>query len=73
MLAIHTGIFPLYEVENGFKYTLNHTTKERPVTDYLTMQSRYKHLEPAAAQTMQDTVDTAWARLLEKVKLSAAD
>jgi pyruvate ferredoxin oxidoreductase beta subunit/2-oxoisovalerate ferredoxin oxidoreductase beta subunit len=72
-LAVETGIFPLYEVENGFKYTLNHTTKERPVTDYLTMQSRYKHLEPAAAQTMQDTVDTAWARLLEKVKLSAAD
>ena len=37
-LALETGIFPLYEVENG-KYKMTYTPKEvRPVTDYLKLQ-----------------------------------
>jgi pyruvate ferredoxin oxidoreductase beta subunit len=43
-LAVETGIFPMYEIENG-KYTLNiDYPKLRPVEDYLKPQGRFRHL-----------------------------
>src|SRR4030042_686845 len=43
-LAVQTGIFPLYEVENGvYKMSIDLTTL-RPVTDYLKIQRRFAHL-----------------------------
>ena len=43
-LAVETGAFPLYEVENG-KYNLTMDfEKLRPITDYMKPQGRYRHL-----------------------------
>ncbi len=43
-LAVETGIFPMYEIENG-QYKLNIDLPHlRPVEDYLKMQGRYRHL-----------------------------
>ncbi len=43
-LAVETGIFPVYEIENG-QYKLNiDLPKLRPVEDYLKVQGRYRHL-----------------------------
>ena len=43
-LAVETGIFPLYEVEDG-KYKLNFDfTKLKPVTAYMKLQGRFRHL-----------------------------
>jgi pyruvate/2-oxoacid:ferredoxin oxidoreductase beta subunit len=71
-LAVETGVFPLYEVEDGFKYTLNYPQKTRPVRDYLEPQRRYRHLADGALENLQREVDQGWARLLHRVQSSAA-
>lgn len=65
-LAVECGIFPLYEVEQGRTYTLNRLSKTRPVSEYLKMQKRYRHLNDAQIGLIQAEVDEDWKRLLEK-------
>ena len=65
-LAVETGVFPLYEVEDGRRYTLNVSRKSRPVREYLEKQGRYSAIDEATVQALQGEVDDAWARLLER-------
>jgi len=62
-LAVESGAFPLYEVEDGQRYTLNTPHKSRPVRDYLRAQRRYAHLEEREIEELQLEIDTGWARL----------
>ena len=67
-LAVETKIFPLYEIENGRRYTLTHEPKGLPVQEYLKMQGRFGHLAPEQLRAIQDNVDEEWAFLKEKVR-----
>jgi pyruvate ferredoxin oxidoreductase beta subunit len=65
-LAVETGIFPLYEVENG-KYKLNFDfPKLRPVTDYMKLQGRFRHLSEDIIDKIQQRVSAEYAELKEK-------
>jgi len=71
-LAVQTGIFPLYEVEDG-KYKLSvKVPKLKPVVDYLKRQGRFGHLSEDTIQEIQDRVHKDHAKLVDKVASSAA-
>ena len=71
--AVESGAFPLYEVEDGTRYTLNHGTRTRPVSDYLALQRRYKHLDAPGIAALQAEIDVGWARLQQRVTTSDAE
>ena len=65
-LAVETGIFPLYEVEKG-KYKLNFDFPElRPVTDYMKLQGRFRHLSEDIIEKIQQRVTADYTALKEK-------
>jgi pyruvate ferredoxin oxidoreductase beta subunit len=62
-LAVQTGIFPLYEIENG-RYKLNaDPPKPKPVQEYLKPQGRYRHLTSEEIEKIQQLVNEDYARL----------
>jgi len=66
-LAVQTNVFPLYEIKNGINYTLNYKG-DRPVTDYLKVQGRFKHLTDDDFEKIQNMVDEDWKLLLLKME-----
>lgn len=66
-LVVETGIFPLYEVEDG-KYRLTMEVDElRPIEDYLKLQGRFSHLTPDQIEMIQERVYQEYNKLLDKV------
>jgi pyruvate ferredoxin oxidoreductase beta subunit/2-oxoisovalerate ferredoxin oxidoreductase beta subunit len=66
-LAVQTNIFPLYEIENGTRYTLNYKG-DRPVEDYLQTQGRFKHLSKADIAQIQKMITEDWATVCHKTE-----
>ena len=65
-LAVETGIFPLFEVENG-KYRLSpDLPKLKPVNDYLKLQGRFRHLSDDVINMIQQKVNEDYAKLKKK-------
>jgi pyruvate ferredoxin oxidoreductase beta subunit len=65
-LAVQTGVFPLYEVENG-KYKLSlDTSPLRPVQDYFKPQGRFRHLSEGMVKQIQDRVTSEYEKLKAK-------
>lgn len=65
-LAVETGIFPLYEVENG-KYKMSLVPEKlKPIDDYIKLQRRFRHLKPDVLQKIQTRVVAEYEKLLEK-------
>jgi pyruvate/2-oxoacid:ferredoxin oxidoreductase beta subunit len=68
MLAVETKLFPLYEIIDGTEYRITHKPKGLPVSAYLKMQGRYRHLTQEAIKGLQREADEQWARLLAQVE-----
>ncbi len=63
-LAVQTTLFPIYEVENGEKYTLNIPVKEpKPMKDYIRLQGRFRHLKDEDIALIQEETNRRWERI----------
>ena len=67
-MAVQTNIFPLYEVEDGIKYTINYTPKGYLVNEYFKLQGRFKHLTDEDLAHIQQMVDEDWNLLRRKAR-----
>lgn len=65
-LAVETGVFPLYEVENG-TWRITKTVKElKPIRDYLSPQGRFRHLSDDVIDRIAQTVQERYEALVRR-------
>ena len=68
-LAVETGVFPLYEVEQG-KYRITLDVGElRPVKEYLKPQGRFRHLTDDLIAEIQKRITEEYNKLKVKTTL----
>lgn len=65
-MAVETNIFPLYEVEDGVLYRLTHQPRALPVSRYLSLQGRYRHVTEEQVCFLQSEADWAWEDLVDR-------
>lgn len=65
-LAVESGVFPLYEVEEGARYTMTGPPRTRTVREYLEAQRRYRGLSEEDMETLEREVAEGWTRLVAK-------
>lgn len=67
-LAVETGVFPLYEVENG-RYRLSiDFPKLKPVKEYFKLQGRFRHLTDEMIEEIEKRIHQEYEELREKAK-----
>lgn len=71
-LGVETNFWPLYEVVEG-KYKLNYVPQKRkPISEFMKLQGRYKHLftkneqNKKVLEQIQNHVDLEWEKLVKK-------
>jgi len=65
-LSVEARVFPLYEIENGLKYTITYEPRGVPVESYLEIQGRYRHLSPEGIAAIQKEIDGNWQILKQR-------
>ena len=55
-LATKTGIFPLYEIEDGEKYTLSPRRSDKPLREYFALQGRFRNLSEENLKWFEEKV-----------------
>ncbi len=68
-LAVTTGFFPLFEVDNGttWRMTVQADIKSVPLSEYLGRQKRFKNMDQAKLEHLQAEVDRDYKKLMAKV------
>jgi pyruvate ferredoxin oxidoreductase beta subunit len=61
--AMESGIFPLYEIEDGILKFNYKPAQRKPVDKYLMSQGRFKHLTPELVKKIQKYVDERYTFL----------
>ena len=71
-LAVESKVFPLYEIEDGWKYRITHPSSGIPVEKYLKPQGRFAHLKPEDIERIQKEVNRNYLFLEKKVEMAQA-
>ena len=65
-MAVESGVFPLFEIEGGLNYTMNYSSKDGSVKEYLSVQKRFRHLSEEQIASIESDVDEDWNRIADK-------
>ena len=67
-LAVETGVFPIYEIENG-QYKLNvKPSTLKPIQEYTKLQGRFNHLTEGTLNQIQERVTREYEELKKKAE-----
>ncbi len=75
--AIETGVFVLFEIENGkFRFTgqsrkLAEKGKRQPLTSYIDKQDRFRKISAEQLKRLQKNIDNKWKEYLKRTRLKA--
>ncbi|MCP4316112.1 MAG: pyruvate synthase subunit beta [Hyphomicrobiales bacterium] len=69
-LAVDSGAFPLFEIEDGVRVSMKPRDNPLPVAPYLKLQKRYLHLTDADLEEIQANVDSDWQRIQQRADQS---
>ncbi len=70
-LAVETGVFPLYEVENGrYRLSIDFPTL-KPVKEYFKHQGRFRHLTDDMVREIEEKIRKEYEALREKARKGA--
>lgn len=67
-LATKTNVFPLYEVEDGIYKINKKFSNPKPVSEYINLQGRFKHLQDKDIDYIQKQVDKNLDRIVKMEK-----
>lgn len=65
-MVVKSGIFPLYEIINGYYRLSYDPDKLDPIDDYLKLQGRFRHLKEDSIKEIQGIVVDKYNRLKER-------
>lgn len=63
-LAVQTGVFHLFEIENGELRTTVSVPKRKPVEEYIKRQGRFAHLTAEEINNIQKSVDKYYEKMV---------
>jgi pyruvate ferredoxin oxidoreductase beta subunit len=69
---VESCIFPLYEIEQGRlkltgkRLSIAKSGKKTPISEYISLQGRFKKITPEQAAGFQLRVDEKWEALLKR-------
>jgi pyruvate/2-oxoacid:ferredoxin oxidoreductase beta subunit len=55
-LATETGVFPLYEIEDGEKYYLGQKRRDKPAKEYFSLQGRFRTMKEEDLRRVEEKV-----------------
>jgi pyruvate ferredoxin oxidoreductase beta subunit/2-oxoisovalerate ferredoxin oxidoreductase beta subunit len=67
ILSVQTRVFPLYEIEDGKRYRLTQSPEVLPVSEYLNIQGRFRHMHEEEIERMQEEVAEEWEMLVHRI------
>lgn len=67
-LAVETGMWALYEIEDGKFRITKRVEPRKPVEEYLKLQGRFKHVQPGTLRKIQGQIDGKWKEFAELEK-----
>ncbi len=67
-LAVETGMWALYEIDEGKFRITKRVEKRKPVKEYLKTQGRFRHLTDDVIKDIQEHVDRSWEEMEAREK-----